>query len=114
MNFATLSWIQYLDELLSVNFEAGFPIGNGSYMPWNIIEAFNNQSLYAIRLNSLESNKIFRFRVNAEELEQYQKFLNRNFIEPFKAMEIDSKESILLKTLILFQSEESLTEPGRS
>uniref|UniRef100_A0A914D2U9 NR LBD domain-containing protein n=1 Tax=Acrobeloides nanus TaxID=290746 RepID=A0A914D2U9_9BILA len=87
-NFATTSWLFYLDAIIKVGLINGFPFGNGAYAPNDIILEYNPLNL------------------NPEAHHYYSKLL----IDPFK--DLDSKEISLFMTILLFQNGESCSDTG--
>uniref|UniRef100_A0A914E131 NR LBD domain-containing protein n=1 Tax=Acrobeloides nanus TaxID=290746 RepID=A0A914E131_9BILA len=97
LNFSNISWIFYYDDLIDDELILGFPLGNGAYVSWDQFQSYAADSLFK------PNSKTFA--------EDYKKFILTSF-DPFKNIDVDEKEMCLLKTILLFQFEENLSDSG--
>uniref|UniRef100_A0A914EIU4 aralkylamine N-acetyltransferase n=1 Tax=Acrobeloides nanus TaxID=290746 RepID=A0A914EIU4_9BILA len=105
LNFGVLSWSIYMEFIVYSELTIGYPMGNGSYAPWNLeeIEAF-------LKLYNAGDTL---YKPKKQAMEDYKTFVRNNMIEPIKSLELDKKELCLLKVILLFQQEEHLSDLGR-
>jgi hypothetical protein len=76
--------VAYYGDVVNVDLSRGLPIGNGAFATWESLEV------------------------------DYRNLILKTMIEPFKELDVDTKEICLLKAFLLFQFEENLSDTGQS